>query len=316
MTGQDITKTLSNPVRTKVKRSSLNPRFPPTNQGRKAFSFAGKVSRVRTIKKLSLKRLQALINERGPEVYSEVIGALKDDPRGGAQKLVRFCRERQQEWEQERERLTRMYGYERQVRAMGYKLVAGLDEAGRGPLAGPVVAAAVILPGDILLPGLEDVRRLSAKRRDEVYREIMERATAVGVGMVHPDGIDESNVLLATYKAMALAVQEMTVQPDYLLIDAYHLPGVSQPQSPVVGGDALSCSIAAASVVAKVRRDEYMIEMDRVYPQYGFAHHKGYGTAEHREALERYGPCPIHRKSFGEQRDFVPILPGAPLRED
>lgn len=271
---------------------------------------------MRAIKKLSLKQVQTLINERGPEMYSAVISALQDDPRSGAQKLVRFCRERQAEWRQEQDRLVRMYGYERQVRAMGYKLVAGVDEAGRGPLAGPVVAAAVILPGDLLLPGLDDVRRLSARRRQELYEEIQLRATAIGIGMVQPEGIDESSVLLATYDAMGRAVQRLTVQPDYLLIDTYHLPGATAPQSAVVGGDALSCSIAAASVIAKVARDEYMIEMDKVYPQYGFAHHKGYGTAEHRAALEQYGPCPIHRKATGNLREFVPILPGTPVAED
>ena len=270
---------------------------------------------MRTIKKMSLRRVQTLITERGPEVYAEVIRALAGDPRGGAQKLVRFCRERQAEWDQERGRLLRMYGYERQIWTMGYRLIAGLDEAGRGPLAGPVVAAAVVLPGEILLAGLEDARRLWPRRRQALFEGLQPRAARIGIGMVPPEGIDESNVLLATYKAMAAAVQDLKVQSDYLLIDTYHLPGVTQPQSPVVGGDAVSCSIAAASVVAKVKRDAYMLEMDQVYPQYGFAHHKGYGTAEHRAALERYGPCPIHRKSFG-QREVVPIVPGVPVPGD
>lgn len=267
------------------------------------------------IKKMSLKKLQTLIQERGPEFYPEVINALSGDPRGGAQKLVRYCQGHLEEWKRERERLTRMFSYERQVWAMGYRLCAGVDEAGRGPLAGPVVAAAVILPGEVHLPGLDDCKRLSAKRRQELYEQIMATAVAVGVGMVDPEGIDESNVLMATYRAMAKAVQGLKVSPDYLLIDSLHLPGVTQPQSPVVGGDTLSASIAAAAIVAKVTRDNHMLEMDKLYPQYGFASHKGYGTAEHRAALEKYGPCPIHRK-MGAGRDILQILPGLPLVDE
>jgi ribonuclease HII len=268
------------------------------------------------IKKMSLKKLQNLMNERGPEIYPEIIQVLGQDPRGGAQKLVRYCQVKLEEWQRERERLSRMFSYERQVWAMGYRLVAGLEEAGRGPLAGPVVAAAVILPGEAYLPGLDDSKRLSARRRQELYELIRERAVAIGIGMVHPEGIDEANVMMATYKAMVKAVNHLAVSPDYLLIDALHLPGVTHPQSPIVGGEGLSCSIAAASIVAKVTRDNHMIEMDRLYPQYGFAHHKGYGTAEHREALEKYGPCPIHRKTFGPVREIVPLTPDGSFVED
>ena len=268
------------------------------------------------IKKMSLKKLQGLIAEKGPEIYPEVIKALGADPRGGAQKLVKYCQTRLEEWERERDRITRMYSYERQLWAMGYKLVAGLDEVGRGPLAGPVVAAAVILPGEVVLPGIDDAKRLSPRRRQELYQQIRETAISVGVGLVHPDGIDEASVMLATYKALIKAVGDLSVQPDYLLIDALHLPNVTQPQAPVVGGDTQSCSIAAASIVAKMVRDEYMIAMDREYPEYGFANHKGYGTAEHRAALERYGPCPIHRKTAGEVRDILTLTPSLPFAED
>lgn len=267
------------------------------------------------IKKMSLKKLQTLIQERGPDFYPDVINALSGDPRGGAQKLVRFCQARLDEWKRERDRLGRMFSYERQVWAMGYRLAAGVDEAGRGPLAGPVVAAAVVLPGEVYLPGLDDCKRLSPKRRQELYEQIKETAVGIGIGMVDPDGIDESNVLMATYKAMVKAVQALPVSPDYLLIDSLHLPGVSQPQSPIVGGDTLSAAIAAASIVAKITRDDYMTEMDKLYPEYGFASHKGYGTAEHRAALEQYGPCPIHRK-LGSGREILQILPGAPIQED
>lgn len=259
------------------------------------------------IKRMSLKQLQALINDGGPEVYAQVVEVLGSDPRGGAQKLVRQCRARLEALERERERLQRMYTYERQLWAKGYKLVAGINEVGRGPLAGPVVAAAVILPGEVELFGLEDVKRLSSKRRKELYDLIQEKAVAVGIGMVHPDGIDEAHVMLATYKAMAKAVENLPVTPDYLLTDGLHLPGVSQPQAPIPGGDSQSCSVAAAAVVAKVARDEYMIEMDKQYPQYGFANHKGYGTQEHRLALQRYGPCPLHRKSHGVVQEAAPL---------
>lgn len=268
------------------------------------------------IKKMSLKRLQVLIHEKGPEVYGEVIEVLGADPRGGAQKLVRYCQAQLADWQREQERIGRMFSYERQVWAMGYRQVAGLDEVGRGPLAGPVVAAAVILPGEVAIPGLDDCKRLSGKRRQEVYELIRESAVAIGVGMVHPEGIDEANVMMATYKAMVKAVADLPIAPDYLLIDALHLPNVSQPQAPIVGGDGQSCSIAAASVVAKVTRDEYMIEMDKLYPQYGFANHKGYGTLEHREALERYGPCPIHRKSYGAVRDIISLSAGSLFADD
>lgn len=268
------------------------------------------------IKKMSLKQLQELIAERGAEVYPEVVRVLGEDPRGGAQKLVRFCQGKMEEYERERERLSRMYSYERQVWAMGYRLVAGLDEVGRGPLAGPVVAAAVVLPGEVVFPGLDDIKRLSGKRRLELYEQIKAQALGIGVGLVHPDGIDEASVMMATYKAMVKAVHDLKENPDYLLIDSLHLPNVNQPQAPIVGGDAQSCSIAAASIVAKVTRDEYMVEMDRLYPQYGFANHKGYGTAEHREALERYGPCPLHRKSFGSLREIVSLSPEPSFADD
>lgn len=268
------------------------------------------------IKKMSLKKLQMLIQERGPELYEEVIASLAGDPRGGAQKLVRYCRTRLEEWHREQDRLSRMYSYERQVWAMGYRMVAGVDEAGRGPLAGPVVAAAVVLPNEVYIPGLDDCKRLSPRRRMELSEEIHRRAVAVGIGMVDPEGIDESNVLMATYKAMAKAIQSLPAPPDYLLVDSLHIPGVSLAQSPIVGGDTLSASIAAASVVAKVTRDQYMIEVDQLYPEYGFAQHKGYGTAEHRAALEKHGPCPIHRKLPGGVREIAPLPLGSPFTDD
>lgn len=265
------------------------------------------------VKKLSLKRLQVLIDEQGADVYQPLISLLEKDPRSGVQKLVRLCRARMQEMERERERTARLFSYERQVWAMGYKLVAGLDEAGRGPLAGPVVAAAVVFPEEVHLPGLEDAMRLPPRRRLELCDAIMARAVAVGTAMAQPDSLDEPCVLLATYKAMAGAVQNLKVPVAYLLVDTLHLPGAVQPQSAVPGGDSISASIAAASVVAKVTRDRFMAEMDRLYPGYGFARHKGYGTAEHRAALGRLGPCPIHRRTSAAGRPFLSLSPGDPL---
>lgn len=255
------------------------------------------------IRRMSIKELQAMIASVDLEQYPQIISSLRDDPRGGVQRLVALCETRLAERQKDQDRLLGMFSFERQVWAMGYRKVAGIDEAGRGPLAGPVVAGAVILPREIFLPGLDDSKRVPEKRREELFELIKGKALAVGVGMVNPDGIDEENILRATYTAMERAVADLKDVPDYLLIDAIRLPSVSVPQTPIIGGDALSASIAAASIVAKVTRDRYMIEMDRLYPQYGFAANKGYGTPEHRQALERYGPCPIHRLSFAPVRE-------------
>ena len=199
--------------------------------------------------------------------------------------------------EQERAREYGLMRYERQYEGEG--LIAGVDEAGRGPLAGPVVAAAVILyPGAEIL-GINDSKQLSEKKREALYPEIIEKSMAVGVGIVGPGRIDEINILQATYEAMRKAVGTLCFQPDLLLVDAVTIPGLDGiRQVPIIKGDAKSLSIGAASIVAKVTRDRIMREMDGIYPEYGFAGHKGYGTAAHVEALKTYGPCPIHRRSF------------------
>jgi len=192
--------------------------------------------------------------------------------------------------------------FERDGMARGFRRIAGLDEAGRGPLAGPVVASAVILPEDFMLPGLRDSKKLSSLQRDRFFEEINRRAVAIGIGVVDSDLIDRINILQATILAMRRALDGLAVTPDYLLIDALFLPGVEIPQNPVIHGDDLSQSIAAASVVSKVSRDRMMLEFDRLYPEYKFCSHKGYGTSEHLRALARYGPCPIHRYSFSRVR--------------
>ena len=176
--------------------------------------------------------------------------------------------------------------------------ICGIDEAGRGPLAGPVVAGAVILPKDCEILFLNDSKKLSEKKREALFLEIQEKAVTWSVGIVGPEVIDEINILQATYQAMREAIAALKVQPELLLNDAVTIPGVEIPQVPIVKGDAKSVSIAAASIMAKVTRDHMMMEYDQSYPQYGFAKHKGYGTAAHIAALKEYGPCPIHRRSF------------------
>ena len=201
-----------------------------------------------------------------------------------------------QRLEAERERLEAMRAYERQYGERGR--LCGIDEAGRGPLAGPVVAGAVILPGDCEILYLNDSKKLTEKRRELLYDEIMEKAVAVGVGVVGPERIDGINILQATYEAMRMAVANLSVSPDLLLNDAVTIPRVEIPQVPIVKGDAKSVSIAAASVIAKVTRDRMMAEYDKIFPGYGFASNKGYGSAAHIAALKENGPCAIHRRSF------------------
>ena len=199
--------------------------------------------------------------------------------------------------EQERERLNAMREFER--RYASYGAVCGIDEVGRGPLAGPVVASAVILPDDVEILYLNDSKKLSEKRREKLYDEIMEKAIAVGVGEVSHERIDEINILQATYEAMTKAVEALSVKPGILLLDAVHVPQLeAYEQVSIVKGDAKSVSIAASSIIAKVTRDRLMKELDAVYPAYQFASNKGYGTAAHIQALKMCGPCAIHRRTF------------------
>lgn len=201
--------------------------------------------------------------------------------------------------EEERERLINLSKFEKEYYEKGYKYIAGIDEAGRGPLAGPVVAGAVILPKDCLLEGVNDSKKLSEKKREKLYDDIIENALAWGVGIVDHTVIDEINILNATRKAMKLALENLQVKPDYILIDAEKKVDTNNiPYLPIIKGDALSISIGAASIIAKVTRDRIMREYDKVFPMYGFEKHKGYGTKAHVEALKEYGPCMIHRKSF------------------
>jgi ribonuclease HII len=196
----------------------------------------------------------------------------------------------------ERERLEIMKEFE--YRYEDHVLVCGIDEAGRGPLAGPVVAGAVILPRACEILFLNDSKKLSEKRREALYEEIQEKASAFAVGVVGADRIDEINILQATYEAMRQAISKLGVEPEVLLNDAVTIPGIAVSQVPIIKGDSKSVSIAAASIMAKVTRDHMMKEYDKIFPEYGFAKHKGYGTAAHINALKEFGPCPIHRRSF------------------
>ena len=198
--------------------------------------------------------------------------------------------------EKELARLEAMREYENTYDACAY--ICGIDEAGRGPLAGPVVAAAAVLPKDCQIFYLNDSKKLSEKKRDLLFDEIKGKAVAYGIGIVSPQVIDEINILQATYEAMRQAISQLNVIPEILLNDAVTIPGVDIMQVPIVKGDAKSVSIAAASILAKVTRDRMMMEYDQIYPEYGFAKHKGYGTAAHIAALKEYGPCPIHRRTF------------------
>ena len=237
--------------------------------------------------------------------YEALFSRFAEDDREGVKKLLLQAKRKLEKQEEELARMEKMQEYERHYGS--YPVVCGIDEVGRGPLAGPVVAAAVVLPKDCTILYLNDSKKLSAAKRDELFDEILEKAVAVGIGMASHIRIDEINILQATYEAMRQAITNLGVKPDVLLNDAVTIPGVDELfpettesilQIPIIKGDAKSASIAAASIVAKVTRDRLMEQLSETYPQYAFAGNKGYGSAEHIQALKEYGPCPIHRNSF------------------
>lgn len=203
--------------------------------------------------------------------------------------------------------------FEQEARRCGFRRIAGIDEAGRGPLAGPVVAAAVILPVHVRLTGVDDSKQLSEVARERLYPSILEKAVGVGIGLADAGEIDALNILEATRLAMRRAIDNLAPPPDYLLIDAVTLPAVRIPLRPIVKGDALSLSIAAASIIAKVTRDHLMAAYHETFPQYNFLSHKGYGTAEHLRMLSRFGPCSIHRRTFAPVREAAKSAPRAEL---
>ncbi len=246
----------------------------------------------------SISDISKLLKEAdGEKALSAFISDFSSDERGGVQKLVATANKKLKALHDEYDRIYEMKKYEREN--AGYGLLCGIDEVGRGPLAGPVYAAAVILPEDSDILYLNDSKKLSEKKREELYDVIMEKAVAVGIGFSTNERIDEINILQATYEAMTKAVESLEVTPGALLIDAVHIPQLERfKQISIIKGDAKSVSIAATSIVAKVTRDRLMAEYDKQYPEYGFASNKGYGSADHIAALKKYGPCPIHRKSF------------------
>ncbi len=245
---------------------------------------------------MKIGEIRDLLQAAEGQMLPDFIARFESDERSGVRQLVQRAQKRLDALEKERERLMAMHQYEEQYKDC--QAICGIDEAGRGPLAGPVVAAAVILPKDCEILYLNDSKQLSAKKRELLYDEIMEKAVSVGVGYATPQRIDEINILQATYEAMRQAVNKLSVCPDILLNDAVRIPGLSMQQVPIVKGDAKSVSIAAASIIAKVTRDRLMMEYDKAMPQYHFAANKGYGSAEHIEALAVYGASPIHRRSF------------------
>lgn len=228
--------------------------------------------------------------------FNNFIDEYCEDERDSVKKMVATVTKRKMALAAERERMHIMFTFERQY--SDCQFICGVDEVGRGPLAGPVVAGAVILPKDCDILYLNDSKQLSAKKREELYDIIMEKAISTGIGYASPSRIDEINILQANYEAMRDALAILNPQPDLLLNDAVNIPGVNIKQVPIIKGDAKSASIAAASIIAKVTRDRLMVEYDKVMPEYNFASNKGYGSAEHIAAIKKYGPSPIHRKTF------------------
>lgn len=253
--------------------------------------------------KWTIKEAEEKLNDI-EQLDDPLIEQLKQDNRKGIQLLLKRWHHRFEHKRKEEEKSEQMTRYERKLHKEGFRLIAGIDEVGRGPLAGPVVAAAVILPVEFKLLGLDDSKKLTEAKREEYYDYIQEHALAIGVGMISPEEIDRYNIYEATKKAMLAAIQGLSTQPEYLLIDAMVLD-TPFPSESIIKGDANSISIAAASVIAKVTRDRLMKKLHHQYPHYHFSKNMGYGTKEHLQALENYGITEIHRKSFEPVKQMV-----------
>lgn len=244
----------------------------------------------------SIGEIKEQLQTTSVEELAALIETYGKDERAGVQRLVEAAKKRKAALEKEKQRIEKLRFYEEQYRE--YEYICGVDEVGRGPLAGPVVAGAVILPRDCRILYVNDSKKLSEKKREELYDVIMDSAVACAVGYATPERIDEINILQATYEAMREAVGNLNPRPDILLNDAVKIPGIPIPQVPIIKGDAKSITIGAASIIAKVTRDRLMREYDKVFPKFDFAGNKGYGSAAHIEALQKYGPTPIHRRTF------------------
>jgi ribonuclease HII len=241
---------------------------------------------------------------KNDDVKEDFLDYLKNDERKGVQRMLLKWEKQEQLKMQLHDQFISMTSFERKYRAEGFQFIAGIDEAGRGPLAGPVVAGAVILPEDFYLPGLNDSKKLNELKRDEYFEAINAQALAVGVGIVSAADIDEINILQASKKAMLAAISQLKISPDFLLIDAVKLD-TPYPFEALIKGDSRSISIAAASIVAKVTRDRLMKELSLEFPQYGFQANMGYGTAEHLKAIQEHGVTPHHRKTFAPVRECI-----------
>lgn len=241
-------------------------------------------------------KVKEILSSASIKNLKEVMAQFETDERTGVQIELKKAANRLLKYEQELQRTYAISEYERKY--ADYAYICGIDEVGRGPLAGPVVAGAVILPKNCDILYINDSKQLSEKKREELYDIIMEKAVAAAVGYSSVERIDEINILQATYEAMRDAISKLPVSPDILLNDAVTIPQIEIPQVPIIKGDAKSISIGAASIIAKVTRDRLMVEYDSIFPEYGFASNKGYGSAAHIEAIKRIGPCPIHRRTF------------------
>jgi ribonuclease HII len=244
----------------------------------------------------TIAEVSSLLNE--DKVSEQLLLSMKADSRIGIQKLLEKYYKEQEAIRKQRKKAEQMLLEERRLWEAGYSLIGGVDEAGRGPLAGPVVAACVILPKDKVITGLDDSKKLTPAKRDQLFDIISEKAEAIGLGIIDENRIDQINIYQATKEAMIKAIKGCKKAPDFLLLDAMELNELDIPQLPLIGGDGKSQSIAAASIIAKVTRDRLMIKYAETYPEYGLDKHKGYGTAEHVTAIRQYGMTPIHRRSF------------------
>ena len=252
---------------------------------------------------IPVAQLAAMLKAR--TLSPEIAEQLAADNRIGVIKLLEKWKKDQEKENREKQRLNQLYKYERLLRQQGYSHIAGIDEAGRGPLAGPVTIGYVILPLDCHLPQLNDSKKLTAAQREGLYQLILEKALCATSFVVDVPVIDEINIYQATRQGMYSVIKEAALKPDAVLIDAVPLPELTIHNQSLIGGDAISASIAAASIIAKVERDRIMKDLSLEYPQYGFDQHKGYGTAEHIQALHKYGPCPIHRQTFEPVKSLI-----------
>ena len=257
-----------------------------------------------TGRKLSLKEIHDKYSLPGAVASAQILRGLQRDPRTGARKLYKLLSKRSEEQATERKRLDAMLHFERVLWKAGIVHIAGVDEVGVGPLAGPVVAAAVIFPPNTEIDSVDDSKALDEETRQTLDVAIRGKAAAIGIGLVDVDEIDRLNIYHAGIRAMQLALSSLPIAPQHVLVDSRTIPGLSQPQNSFDKGDGINFSIAAASIVAKVYRDRLMTEMDAAYPGYGFASHKGYATPEHQQAIRQLGPCEIHRRSFDYIREL------------